>query len=1038
MPHISEMSDSDDDMPGLVEVEQPIPGATRTQTNEDTVDSDDDSDFDDSDMPDLVDAPAEVGGAVSSGIDDDDDDDDDDMPALVDAPGTSDYRFAKTMDAIDSDDDDDDDDDMPELVDLDPSANQQSRYKEYTGDEDDEDEDYSQPNSSSSYLAPRSAPKYGDQSDLFQAAATCCNKAQLHVLGLCQSPLVSKLVGLINERKSTAQLNVEANKQMNDAEARLMDTEESMTAEEQAEVEKLIDDSWDLIGNFEKKLVQINEELKKTDLEFIEEIKRAHNRLQQQFGRYKNGAMKTQKAKAEMGRSARMYQQYNGRKGHMTEEVSANMLGLLEIDQALKTLVNAKFRSKYLLSSSDITFSVKRRSPKYGDKSDPEVREIAQKKQEPVWSIMARSRTGGLQRYNSNPNRIQRVILLEYPTQPTCPEVTITDTAEGRYVSISWGVSLSEERQIDKCEVSMRVNGGLWGPIWSGDVNSCVVTIEEYGLLSFRIRAHNELGWGVYSYIRDVNIAKWKLPVKNSHNPSASKKSKAGETVASVAAGTDVDAALTSLKEKISAITSANPNLESRHRVLTELIGTLPAITRHHQHLPILTRHVAGVIQATEQAMAKAAKQITNEWRIKLTAFTNEILKTPDESFTSPRPTWTTRSEFSDLIEGYVSNKTLDDDSLELTSQSRNQIWQAISGMYTKRPIKLIPTVITSANNKGGVPLVSGSTAVTIVTPGLAVLRKLDRVLQAYVEAADAGVFAVSNTGVKEWADVVSKAVGRAIEREEVKADEVQKAERQRVEQERIEAEEREMKERARIEAELRRRAAAEEKERVLIAKRLEKEEAERREAQMREEMEAARVNEAAAREKEYARQRALEESRAARDEMMRRQTPGFGGAAVEQHHHESAKPAIKVVKVPRQKPSASSLNEVPSVPPSVERLEPTVNRTYKFGSHGDEEVAVAAPSTKQTTCKFFNTPKGCRNGDNCKNLHVAAVTPAAESTEAPVASVNEAVEVCKFFNSRMGCRFGDKCRHAHIEGQRPPRPQKKVSREVVAEAVSA
>ncbi|KAI9350333.1 hypothetical protein BDR26DRAFT_583662 [Obelidium mucronatum] len=332
-----------------------------------------------------------------------------------------------------------------------------------------------------------------------------------------------------------------------------------------------------------------------------------------------------------------------------------------------------------------------------------------------------------------------------------------------------------------------------------------------------------------------------------------------------------------------------------------------------------------------------------------------------------------------------------------------------------KRPTKLIPMVVINSKQQ---QQVSEDGTPVIVTPGLAILRKIDRLLQTYVEASESGVFTVSQTGVKEWSETVSRQVNRSIEREEVKSDEVLKMERQRIERERVEAAERERKEQARIDAELKRQAAAEEKERVLIAKREAKEEQERREALMKEEAAKAKAVEA---EREKLRQKGLEESRVMRDELMRKQTPGY-----ESHNNQHTQPAakasaIRVVRVPRNKPSTSSLQSNNNVdveadaPVSVKRLDYGVNRVPKFGSHG-EESRVEVKS--QPMCKFFNTSNGCRNGTNCKNLHVNSGAVAAESDN----SVGGGdVEVCKYFNTKAGCRFGDKCRHAHIEGQQRP-----------------
>ncbi|KAI9350332.1 hypothetical protein BDR26DRAFT_583535 [Obelidium mucronatum] len=413
MPQIEEIiNDSEDEMPQL-------DGAETSQANDahsvrashiqdsHVIDSDDESDG----MPELVEAPNEGSSRKTAVVDsedddgEDDEDDDDDMPDLVDIQPEAYGRGATTID-------EDSDDDMPELVDLGPTGQHSGNYSEYD-------------NESSTLASSTRKLRYGDTTSLYDEASTCCNMAFLHILGVCSSSLVFKLKALINERKMVTTENIRANKSMVDAEARLMDLRYSMTAEKQKEEEDLIDQTWEEIGLLETKLLAINASLKATDLEFLTEIKRAHHRLQSLYGRRKAGKSfgKGSKASAERLQSERRYQEDNGRKGVMSEEAAANILGLAEIDKALKTLSNPKFRQNYLVLANDSQFKSKRRTPKYADMSEAEVQELRMpKKQEPVSSLMKRQRTGGLQRYNNNPNRIQRVILLEYPTQPTCPD----------------------------------------------------------------------------------------------------------------------------------------------------------------------------------------------------------------------------------------------------------------------------------------------------------------------------------------------------------------------------------------------------------------------------------------------------------------------------------------------------------------------------------------------------------------------------------------------------------------------------------------
>ncbi|KAJ3124792.1 hypothetical protein HK100_011117 [Physocladia obscura] len=1024
-------------------------------------DSDDDSDFVESDGADIVNTNA-------SDNDNNSESNDDSLPDLVEDNPTLRASLAASHLALNDNnildgEDDDDDDVLDDAVEGDGE----------------------------SVSAPRRfRPKYGDKSPLLLATESCCDTTYLHVLGLCNSAVVFSLKMLMSEKKLAARENVLAHKKMLAAESNLMDHTNSLSPQELKREEELVEQSWVEINRLEKKIELLSKRAKDADSELVLLIKRAHERLGVQYGRTKNSdAFDPNIASAKSAdrlHSARQYQQYNGRKSRFTETAAANMLCLSEIDKAYSALIKPKFRQEYLFATNDSNPIVaKRRTPRYADKGSKEVLEKdVPVKQEPVWAIMKRQRAGALARRGYNPNRIERVVLLEYPTQPTCPKVTVNDTTEGRYVTISWGLALAEERKIDRCEVSLKANGGLWNPIWAGDVNNCTFRVEDYGFLQFRVRfshikARNELGWGVHSIPRDLNIGKWKPLVSKNKKLLSNKKKSVKTTSESSASTIDLDTAVSNLNEKISHILANNSDLGSRSRALTELLGMLPAITKHHAHLPILSKQVASAIAATEVAEQKKAKQITNTWRARLSAMSTEIVKTPDVSFsTSINKAWSNASEFSELLE-LMASQPESEEAESMTAQSRNQIWQAVSGLYTKRPIKLVSVVL----NGKKVGLADG--VQVIITPGLAVLKKISRVVNSYVEAVESGVVSGgSDTQLREWIDVLARQIERALEREEGKADEIVKAEAARIEAEATKVAERERKEAQRIEAENRRRAIAEEKERVLIEKRLAEEEIERREIQMRENLKRAELT---AREQEVQRQKMIDDAKSIQQSEQEYDVqPNSQLQQYQQHQSQlqlpqqqqqqtletytpspsdaSAKIEIKVVRIPRNKNSVAS--NLADVPVSVERV---YRSNIKFGSHGEEDiesVAVAAPKT-QVVCKFFQSNKGCRNGDNCPMLHEKSIskTPVANndngnfkintrgranvnsngngsSSANGISSNNNSNTngnsngsingnsnygterltqpergslICKYFNTKFGCKSGDECRFAHL-----------------------
>ncbi|KAI8622260.1 hypothetical protein BC830DRAFT_1089884 [Chytriomyces sp. MP71] len=1017
-------AENEDAMPGLVDV--PVSaGSARSGGGKGTTIADA-SDSDGS----VLASDDDEGGSDGDGDEDDDDDDDaddsDSMRGVGDAPsndrGHSHFHNASIV--TDSEDSDDDSDSMPGLVDAPPQTT--AFHKNAIDNEDDDnvpDLVDVMPASSRTTHRPPARPRYGDTSTKADAAPSCCNTIHLHVLDLCNSPLVHRLRSLIAHRKKLTDMNVVAHKTMMEAEAEVMRVSrlEHVSPEDVEEAGAISDKCWELISAYDTQLKETRQHIRLADEELVAAVKRVHGRLERSYGRKKNGKFydgSEKLAKHPRGHAARKASGGDGRDQGARVGTQANMLGLSEIDKALRILTNVKRRNAYLTLGGDVEFAKTVRTPRYADKDDIDAQPVYVKKQEPVWSLMKRERAGGVQRYHNNPNRIQRVIVLEYPPQPTCPEVSVTDNESGRTVTLSWYVSQYEERKIEQCHVQMRANMGTWDIIWKGADTSCTVQIEDHGLLNFRVLAENELGTGVWSTQRGVTVGRWKP--KGSAAATQARKTRGFDTVAP-----DVEVVLNDLKDKIADIVATNPSdLSVRVRVLSELQASLPAITKHHQHLPILFKYLGGVIQATEAAFVKSAKAITKAWSTKLNYMQSEILRTADVSFVTAT-TWSTASELSDMLEGYAGGSAMMDDAA-LTPQSKNQIWQAVSTLYGKRPLKLIPNVTNNTAAKKDAAFV----VPVIVTPGLAVLRRIERVLQAYVEASEMGLLS-GVAAVKEWHEVVSRQVERAIEREEVRADEIVKAERARIQMEEEAAAERARRERLRVESELRRRAAAEEKERILIEKRLQREEAERREATMRAEMERTRLQEVAAREMEEQRLRSIEESRNVRDEMMRRQMAGYQhpdeeSYAPPQQVYQSNRYQSNGTYAPQTKVDAPSLRvvRVPRTKPSMDRVNAPTDSNEE-GRFNNESNAESAPFSKsRAPCKFFATPRGCKYGDRCNQSHVMpsngtdipSVTASSVLRTAVVSTLAaEDPPLCKFFNTRSGCRYGDSCRSIHI-----------------------
>ncbi|KAI8832877.1 hypothetical protein BC829DRAFT_448832 [Chytridium lagenaria] len=94
--------------------------------------------------------------------------------------------------------------------------------------------------------------------------------------------------------------------------------------------------------------------------------------------------------------------------------------------------------------------------------------------------------------------------LAELPAQPTIPDVEYKSAT--KKVCASWSCAFSDTRKVLEYEVSMRSAEGSWRVAWVCPETSCEFTPNVSGIISFRVRARNHVGWGVHSIARDVVI----------------------------------------------------------------------------------------------------------------------------------------------------------------------------------------------------------------------------------------------------------------------------------------------------------------------------------------------------------------------------------------------------------------------------------------------------------------------------------------------------------------------------------------------------
>lgn len=64
--------------------------------------------------------------------------------------------------------------------------------------------------------------------------------------------------------------------------------------------------------------------------------------------------------------------------------------------------------------------------------------------------------------------------------------------------------------------------------------------------------------------------------------------------------------------------------------------------------------------------------------------------------------------------------------------------------------------------------------------------------------------------------------------------------------------------------------------------------------------------------------------------------------------------------------------------------------------------------NTYQKPCAFFNTPRGCRNGNKCQFAHIK------DSKRPKCRFFSQTGNLMKWFNCQGYCKFGNKCFYEH------------------------
>ncbi|KAJ3112666.1 hypothetical protein HDU96_004326 [Phlyctochytrium bullatum] len=400
--------------------------------------------------------------------------------------------------------------------------------------------------------------------------------------------------------------------------------------------------------------------------------------------------------------------------------------------------------------------------------------------------------------------------LAELPSQPTIPEVEYLEAT--KKVHVRWSCAFAESRNVLGYEVSVRSAEGAWKAVWTGVESECIFTPSVYGIVSFRVRARNHVGWGVYSIARD-------LAIQDPHASEQPKKKKSTSSLngsASSSGSSAAPSAPSDIRTRLKAImTIANPS--DRLPVLRALLAE--AESKPSTRLEY-AKEVTAAIASTENLLRKESQQLSTEWRARLTTMTQAVLRGDGDD--SVGAAGAAGSEFAEVLEGIVAGgRAGGDDDDEVPPHIRNQICQAVRALVERRPRKLAPAV----SGEG-----------VVVTQGLGALRRVLGVLVAFAGAYQRGVFvgATAQGLASGWVDLVKGEVEGAVARHEEKAEAFEREEGERMRKVEERREELAKAQREREEEMKRRREAAEAAEKKAREEREERERAEEEEEEAR------------------------------------------------------------------------------------------------------------------------------------------------------------------------------------------------------------
>ncbi|KAJ3174497.1 hypothetical protein HK101_010957 [Irineochytrium annulatum] len=738
----------------------------------------------------------------------------------------------------------------------------------------------------------------------------CCRTPYLHDLNLCSSLDVSNLRNLLCQRKSQTADHVAAVQAVTQAQIKL----DGVHGDQTEDIEKLriLQENVKTLG---VALTKTHNQIKAVDHTISARIRSNHEAACLALGRRANGEYFDHKQDGRGTlRGSRRYQAKDSRRWRGIESSSeANRKRLSELDQAKRVLASHKQRHQYIVMNDHVKFTENRKVPVYASLDGDD--DSAHRAKIPGYELLKRERMNELGARGVEMKKKNRFVVLEFPSQPTSPVVSFKTTALTRIYSVEWMCGGAKERRVTEYEVWTRLNGLDWKREWAGTETSCELELADDGVIQFRVRAKNELGWSVPSYPRDITVG----PVeKSSKRKAGTEAAPAGEAEATrVVVEADASESV-DFRSKLNEIKTTY-GVQDRLSHLQELLLFAEG---HTPPIPEVLKEIRAAITFVTDHSKKEARALSSQWRTKLSGMTTDVLRTPDHTQLA-----STSSDLADMLESLSRDVEID----PVTPAVRNQIAQAITGLIIKRPKKLTPVV-----SKSG----------TVVTPGLQALRRIAHVADTFLAAIRAKVVGgpTSEEEAEEWVSLITNEIDRAYGREEEKVEIMKREEAERLERVEKARVAREKKEKEKEEEQKRRKEEFERKEAEAIAKRLAEEEMLAREAEVR--MRAAKI----------------ERDRIADAERKRKEEARVVAAAKAKERIEAqrAKTASELPKV--VDPVASHANADRRVRPDAGQREAN---TRPFHNQGVPN----APLT--IICRYFNTRSGCANGNSCKFKHV-------------------------------------------------------------------